>query len=389
MRAEAQWHQAGSNDEGAQVTVPADSPGIDSVPALPLARILRGAALCLSGVLALGGCNGSDGSAGPRGDRLDALPIAAGSVTTSGISAGGYMAVQFHVAHSSLVNGVGVVAAGPYYCAENSLRHALGRCMQGDEPIAVDQLVGITSELALTDHIDPIANLASDRVWIFHGAADPVVARPVVDALQAYYELLVDPRGVQRTDLAAAGHTFPTATKNLLDCGTTDTPFIGSCGVDGARQMLEHLYGSFGAQAAGVKRGTLQQFSQAAYATAADADGFAARGWLYIPATCSGNGAAGRCRLHVAFHGCKQGASFVNDAFVQQAGYLAAADAGRIVVLFPQVEPSFQPLNPNGCWDWWGYTGDEYATQAGPQVAAVKAMVDDLMGAGDRARARP
>lgn len=389
MRAEAQWHQAGSNDEGAQVTVPADSPGIDSMPALPIARILRGAALCLSGVLALGGCNGSDGSVGPRGDRLDALPIAAGSVTTSGISAGGYMAVQFHVAHSSLVNGVGVVAAGPYYCAENSLRHALGRCMQGDEPIAVDQLVGITSELALTDHIDPIANLASDRVWIFHGAADPVVARPVVDALQAYYELLVDPRGVQRTDLAAAGHTFPTATKNLLDCGTTDTPFIGSCGVDGARQMLEHLYGSFGAQAAGVKRGTLQQFSQAAYATAADADGFAARGWLYIPATCSGNGAAGRCRLHVAFHGCKQGASFVNDAFVQQAGYLAAADAGGIVVLFPQVEPSYQPLNPNGCWDWWGYTGDEYATQAGPQITAVKAMVDDLMGAGDRARARP
>ena len=389
MRAEAQWHQAGSNDEGAQVTVPADSPGIDSMPALPIARILRGAALCLSGVLALGGCNGSDGSAGPRGDRLDALPIAAGSVTTSGISAGGYMAVQFHVAHSSLVNGVGVVAAGPYYCAENSLRHALGRCMQGDEPIAVDQLVGITSELALTDHIDPIANLASDRVWIFHGAADPVVAKPVVDALQAYYELLVDPRGVQRTDLAAAGHTFPTATKNLLDCGTTDTPFIGSCGVDGARQMLEHLYGSFGAQAAGVKRGTLQQFSQAAYATAADADGFAARGWLYIPATCSGNGAAGRCRLHVAFHGCKQGASFVNDAFVQQAGYLAAADAGGIVLLFPQVEPSYQPLNPNGCWDWWGYTGDEYATQAGPQITAVKAMVDDLMGAGDRASARP
>jgi poly(3-hydroxybutyrate) depolymerase len=325
----------------------------------------------------------------PRGDRLAALPIAAGSVTTSGISAGGYMAVQFHVAHSSLVNGVGVVAAGPYYCAENSLRHALGRCMKGDEPIAVDQLVGITSELALTGHIDPIANLASDRVWIFHGAADPVVARPVVDALQAYYELLVDPRGVQRTDLAAAGHTFPTATKNLLDCGTTDTPFIGSCGVDGARQMLEHLYGSFGAQATAVKRGTLQQFPQAAYARAADADGFAASGWLYVPATCSGNGAAGRCRLHVAFHGCKQGASFVNDAFVQQAGYLAAADAGGIVVLFPQVEPSYQPLNPNGCWDWWGYGSDAYATQAGPQIAAVKAMIDDLMGAGDRARAQP
>jgi hypothetical protein len=49
------------------------------------------------------------------------------------------------------------------------------------------------------------------------------------------------------------------------------------------------------------------------------------------------------------------------------------------------VEPSFQPLNPNGCWDWWGYTGDTYATQAGPQMAAVKAMIEDLLGAGEGA----
>ncbi len=347
----------------------------------PIVRVLCAAAWCVSGVLALSGCNGRESSADPQVDRLAEVPVAAGSVTTSGISAGGYMAGQFHVAHSSLVGGVGVLAAGPYFCAQNSLSQALGRCMKGDEPIAVDELVGITSELALADRIDPIANLANDRVWIFRGGTDPVVAKPVVDALQAYYELLVDPRGVQRTELAAAGHTFPTATKNLQDCGKTDTPFVGSCGFDGARQMLEHLYGSFDMPVAGVKPGTLVHFSQAPYAQAADAEGLAARGWLYVPAACSGNGAAGRCRLHVAFHGCKQGASYVKDAFVQQAGYLAAADAGRIVVLFPQVEPSFQPLNPNGCWDWWGYTGDQYATRAGPQIAAVKAMVDDLLGA--------
>lgn len=346
-----------------------------------VATILRTTALSLLGALALAGC-GADSSKAGHGDRLAALPIAAGSVTASGISAGGYMAVQLHVAHSALVNGVGVVAAGPYYCAENSLRYALGRCMQGDEPIAVDELVSLTSELALAGRIDPIANLAGDRVWIFHGGADPVVARPVVDALQAYYELLVDPRNVRRTEFAAAGHTFPAAAKNLQDCGKTETPFVGSCGIDGARQMLEFLYGGFDAQAAGPKPGTLVHFSQSPYARSAGADGLAARGWLYVPAACSGHGAAGRCRLHVAFHGCKQGASYVQDAFVQQAGYLAAADAGRIVVLFPQAEPSFQPLNPNGCWDWWGYGSAEYATQAGPQIAAVKAMVDDLMGGG-------
>ncbi len=357
-------------------------------PQVPSCRAaLRTAALGLFSALALAGCGDHDASAGKRGDRLAALPIAAGSVTASGISAGGYMAVQFHVAHSSLVHGVGVVAAGPYYCAENSLQHALGRCMKGDDPIAVDELVSLTSELALAGRIDPIANLADDRVWIFHGGADPVVAKPVVDSLQAYYDLLVDPRGVQRIELAGAGHTFPAAAENLQDCGKTDTPFVGSCGIDGARQMLEHLYGPFGAQAADLKPGTLVHFPQSAYATPAHADGLAARGWLYVPAACSGSGSAGRCRLHVVFHGCKQGESYVKDAFVRQAGYLAAADAGRIVVLFPQVEPSFQPLNPNGCWDWWGYGSEAYATQAGPQVAAVKAMVDDLMGVGDAASA--
>jgi poly(3-hydroxybutyrate) depolymerase len=346
----------------------------------------RAALLTLIATLALSACGGSDDAAPARGDHLAPLPVADGSVTASGISAGGYMAVQFHVAYSSLVNGVGVVAAGPYFCAENSLRHALGRCMKGDEPIAVDELVGLTSQLALDARIDPIANLADDRVWIFRGARDEVVAKPVVDALQAYYELLADPRGVQRTELAEAGHTFPAAATGLQDCGKTDTPFVGSCGVDGARDLLEHLYGPFGKQSGKVRDGALQEFSQAEYAKAAGAPGLAPRGWLYVPAACAKSGDAQRCRLHVAFHGCKQGASYVKDAFVRQSGYLAAADAGNVIVLFPQVEPSFQPLNPNGCWDWWGYTGEAYATQAGPQMMAIKAMVDDLMGAsGDEA----
>jgi poly(3-hydroxybutyrate) depolymerase len=348
---------------------------------LPRPRPRGRAACALLATTLLAACGGGGDDAADRGDRLAALPIAADSVTVSGISAGGNMAVQFHVAHSALVHGAGVLAAGPYYCAENSLRLALGRCMQGDEAIPVDELAGITSQLALEEAIDPIAGLVDDRVWIFHGGADPVIARPVVDATEAYYATLLDPRGIERVELAAAGHTFPAIGSGLQACDRTDTPFIGDCGLDGARQMLEHLYGPFAAAPAAVEPGELQPFNQAEYAAAADADSLAARGWLYVPAACSGTGDAGRCRLHVAFHGCKQGQSYVQDAFARRAGYLAAADAGNVVVLFPQIEPSYQPLNPNGCWDWWGYSGEAYATQRGPQIAAVKAMVDDLLGA--------
>jgi poly(3-hydroxybutyrate) depolymerase len=344
----------------------------------PVTRLRAACTLLAASVLAA--CGGGPDDAAGRGERLAALPIAADSVTVSGISAGGNMAVQFHVAHSALVHGAGVLAAGPYYCAENSLRLALGRCMQGDEDIPVDELASITSQLALEEVIDPIAGLADDRVWIFHGGADPVVARTVIDATEAYYATLVDPRGIQRVELAQAGHTFPATGSGLQACDQTDTPFIGACGLDGARQLLEHLYGAFAVAPTAVPPGELLAFSQAGYARAADASSLAARGWLYVPAACSGPGTAGRCRLHVAFHGCKQGQSYVQDAFARRAGYLAAADAGNIVVLFPQIEPSYQPLNPNGCWDWWGYSGDAYATRLGSQIVAIKAMVDDLLG---------
>ncbi len=36
--------------------------------------------------------------------------------------------------------------------------------------------------------------------------------------------------------------------------------------------------------------------------------------------------------------------------------------------------------NPNGCFDWWGYSGRNFATQKGPQMAAVKKMIDHIMG---------
>ena len=331
---------------------------------------------------ALVACGGDGGREAPRPtDRLSPVPVAADSVTVSGFSAGGFMAVQFHVAHSSLVQGVGVFAAGPYYCAENSLSDALGRCMRGDGEIPADQLASLTSQLALDEEIDPIAGLASDKVFLWHGGADDVVARSVVDAAHAYYATLVAPASIARVELERAAHTFPADDPSLPACDVTAEPFVGQCGYAGARTMFQHLYGLPPAEDSALKPGDLRVVDQSPYVKASGAAGMAARGWLYVPQACSGQGKPGRCRLHVAFHGCKQGASYVDDAFVRRSGYLAAADAADVVVLFPQAEPSFQPLNPNGCWDWWGYGSEAYATRRGPQVMAVKAMIDDLLGA--------
>jgi len=309
-------------------------------------------------------------------ERLPELEIVPGSVTVSGISAGGYMAVQFHVAYSGLVNGAGVIAAGPYYCAESSLRHALGRCMRSGDEIPVAQLATLTSELALEDRIDPISDLANDQVWILHGARDNVVDKRVVDALESYYGTLVEPRGIVRIEQPGAAHTFPTSAAGG-SCAESESPYVGQCGYDAAGALLRHLYPQL--EPPGTPDAdSLRSFDQRPYAELAATSALAESGWVYVPPACREHAAA--CRLHVVFHGCRQGASFVGDRFVRQAGYLEWATSNQIVVLFPQIEPAMQPLNPNGCWDWWGYEDSRYALREGPQMLAVRAMIADLRG---------
>jgi poly(3-hydroxybutyrate) depolymerase len=69
---------------------------------------------------------------------------------------------------------------------------------------------------------------------------------------------------------------------------------------------------------------------------------------------------------------------FTGSTFVEHAGYNQVAEVNDIIVLYPQTHSN--RLNPNGCFDWWGYTSPAYASKMGPQMAAVKAMVDRVTG---------
>jgi hypothetical protein len=58
------------------------------------------------------------------------------------------------------------------------------------------------------------------------------------------------------------------------------------------------------------------------------------------------------------------------------------AKNNRIVVLYPQVvAENYWPVNPQGCWDWWGflYTGPDYAILSGKQIKAVAQMINTLV----------
>jgi poly(3-hydroxybutyrate) depolymerase len=122
--------------------------------------------------------------------------------------------------------------------------------------------------------------------------------------------------------------------------------------------------------------GELRAFDQARYATGGMLVSMEDEGFVFVPKDC----AAGRpCRLHAAFHGCRQGSGFVGQAFARDAGYNRWADANRIVVLYPQAAKSLVwPFNPQGCWDWWGYSGANYASRDGLQLRAVHRMLRAL-----------
>ena len=59
---------------------------------------------------------------------LPSFNIDTNQISVSGFSSGAYMAVQFDVAFSSILRGAGIVAGGPYYCAQNSATIATTTC---------------------------------------------------------------------------------------------------------------------------------------------------------------------------------------------------------------------------------------------------------------------
>ena len=47
-----------------------------------------------------------------------------------------------------------------------------------------------------------------------------------------------------------------------------------------------------------------------------------------------------------------------------------------MVMLYPQTSTAAT----NSCWDWFGYDSPDYAKKSGPQMVAIKAMVDQVSG---------
>lgn len=330
---------------------------------------------------------------------------------------------------------------------------SIARCMQGDPdfkafarpgamgPAELDDMARRAKSNARWKKIDPVEHLQRQALWVFRGSNDGIVKQPVAQGLVDWYRRFApasqlfykDNLNAAHAQISAACPAAPAdapasaapAACNL--CPTTGGSFINTCPdrpaaadhapYDAAGSALQMFYGPLTRTPSARLSSQPQAFDQRPYLRLFDGTrrpkasaelAMGETGYVYVPPACRDGQA---CRLHIAFHGCMQSATTIGRSFVDTAGLNEWADANRLVVLYPQAMPTNaeaaaagdanpwalasykadEPLNPMGCWDWWGYNdnvaprrqpGGSYATAQGLQIAAVWRMAQKLAAKG-------
>lgn len=319
-------------------------------------------------------------------EALPSLDAGKEDASVVGISSGGYMATQLAVAFPERFAAVGVLAAGPWGCAEGSLNRALNHCMTtADGEPSLDRLENRRRRYESAQLVGPREALSQLRVYVWHGEDDEVVEPVLGDLLAAQWERwLASPEQLHVERREETGHGWPVRLHDapppqlLGDCQQGGGSYLLACDDDVAGDMLSFLYPERESQSAG--QGQLRAFDQSVFAVSGMADS----GFVFIPEGCEQGG----CEVTLALHGCQMSEDAIDDTFVRHSGLNEWAAAHRQIVLYPQAESSM--MNPQGCWDWWGYAErssrltPQHDTREGAQVEALMAMLARLQSAPGR-----
>ena len=228
---------------------------------------------------------------------------------------------------------------------DNATR-ALAGCMQvtGGAPDG-GALAEAAKAFAHKHRIDPLSGLEGDRVYLFHGESDSVVATPVTTTAEAFYRSA----GITVADMnggrPAAGWQGLAIrwswTGTAAPATRAASPFIDDCDYDQAGEILRWIYPDLVGRP-GPAAGRRIVFDQTEFLAGAVGWGIAREGVAYVPADCE---AAPGCRVHIVFHGCLQSRTTdgIGDLFIERTGYMRYADANRIVLLYPQTNANTAP----------------------------------------------
>jgi hypothetical protein len=344
---------------------------------------------------------------------LPRFKVAPNGNSISGLSSGAFMTVQLHLAHSASFIGAGIIAGGPYRCVETYRNtsmdaedayamNALYICMTPLTPRTAPntaKLAELARQTAAAGRIDPISNLADDRLYIFTGSKDSVVSSLVVQGTRAFYEQLGVPAGnILFVNTVPAGHSIITTNPEDSPLETNQPPYINRGDFMQSHCILRHIYGKLEDPAQRLG-GQLLRFDQTPFLDNGSAS-MSPFGYVYIPdAVRQGAPARG---VHIAIHGCKQGYEYTNfvngrpdtanqppygNRYITTTGYNEMAEANNLIILYPQAtgDDDDDAQNPDGCWDWWGYTDSgakepDYYSRNAVQIRALHRMLEQLCG---------
>ena len=119
------------------------------------------------------------------------------------------MAVQMHVIYSDFFKGLGVVAGGPFYCAEGDWDLNGKACTVTPEEIDLDRLENTNRQDYLkTDTIADPENIKGQPVWIFSGTVDTIVVHGVSNKLNQQFSDYG--ANIKYVNTMVSEHGFPT-----------------------------------------------------------------------------------------------------------------------------------------------------------------------------------
>lgn len=328
------------------------------------------------------GIAGATWSSGTGAGQLPAADPARVAVT--GISSGAFMATQVQLAYPELFPRAAMLAGGPYDCAV-IVRNCLAPSEVSDTQMAyiLDRVKTNVSRGLLGNP----GNLQNGIAYVLYGTSDNVVGTAIAGSVTQFYkklQLIYDLKGLAISeDIGDFGHTFPTylSPPNLPvnyplghdDCRKPIAPYLGHCNFDAAKAILQHLYpeASAGEEPADTSGALLTVDASTLGETAgAFIDD---KAYAYVPSACNKDGS---CGLLVVLHGCNQSRETIGETFVRNVGFNRWAADYHVIVVYPQTQVA--DGNYGGCWDWLGYTGENFDTRLGPQMRFIADIVKGM-----------
>ncbi|CAG0892263.1 unnamed protein product [Cyprideis torosa] len=299
-------------------------------------------------------------------------------VTMAGFSSGAIFAHQFHVIHSSLLRGVGLLCGGLYGTFNGSIWEAPARTRPAtvDVPAVQDEVRARANK----GEIESLDHLENSKVFIFHGKLDRVIRAGNSDKVNQFYQgFLSDAANIRMVRGPYMVHIWPTAIDTNSDrCDAVGLPYfdnyIRNCQYDVIGDMLQHFYGPPSVELAAEEPSSiLRRFNQSMFTDATSL--MDTVGTIYIPSRCQEEGA--ECGLHLVLHGCFQGRQAIGDVLATKTEHFYWADVYNVILVFPQIVSSRR--NSGSCWDVEGYTGPDYDIKHGKQVEAVKGIIEAFL----------